>query len=268
MFEFGEKQKAVLEEMLKSLSLQDTVKEVEKHLNDFFLHLNVQPEERKTFVKRTLQICAKKASLEEIEKELKSFYSGKGLSEKIKESLSGRSEKIFNQVKDFVEGKSVLDIGSGNGKVAEFISKTGKKIELCDILDYNKSCLPVKVYNDNSPLPYKNKSFDTSLLLTVLHHSNKPLWLFDEARRVTKNRIIVIETTYLTESERKVNSFFDWFNNRILNDELPVPLNFKSLQEWKKIFHFSEWVLTKEIDLGIDQPTAPEHHFLFVLDRN
>ena len=62
----------------------------------------------------------------------------------------------------------------------------------------NKSLFPEiqpTVYDGNS-LPISDSKFNTVLLLTVLHHTNKPEIVLKEAVRVSKERLIVMEDIY------------------------------------------------------------------------
>ena len=114
-------------------------------------------------------------------------------------------------------------------------------------------------------MPYGDKSFDTTLLLTVLHHAAEPLSVLLEAKRVTRGKIIVLESIYFDENHRKVNTFFDWFWNRVLHQNINTPFNFNSPKGWEEVFTENGLTVEYSIDLGVDQPTVPEHHWLYVL---
>ena len=143
-------------------------------------------------------------------------------------------------------------------------------------------------------LPFAKNEFDNALLLTVLHHSDDPLSVLREAYRIVRpeGRVIVIESVYgvdgnelsekerkkaeaylsLTkEQQRKLNVYFDHFYNRVIhysNDpkmKVNVPFNFRTPQEWKKVFEENGFVQEYAAHLGIDQPAVPEYHTLHVI---
>lgn len=65
-----------------------------------------------------------------------------------------------------------------------------------------------------------------------------------------------------------MNSFIDWFINRVVRStDINVPLNYKTKHEWNIIFKEAGFKITNAIDMGIDEPVAPEHHILYILDR-
>lgn len=265
---FNKRRKISPQKLFHDPQFSGVVQNIERNLDHLFTHLRIDEAQTREMAEETISICRQKTPLSEIEKQLRELYIRRGLAKKIDQSLLRRSEKIFQQIKGFVTGYRVLDIGAGDGKVGELIQKRlGKRVEGCDVVDYNKSTIPVRIYKEGAELPFNDGHFDTSLVLTVFHHSDNPLRLLREAGRVTSKRLIVIESIYMTEEHRKMNIFLDWFYNRVLHEGIPVPYNFQHPNQWETTFRRHGWNIKESIDLGIDQPTVPEHHWLFVLDK-
>jgi len=125
--------------------------------------------------------------------------------------------------------------------------------------------------------------FDTVLLLTVLHHSENPVELLKSAWDVTKKKLIIIESVVGVHKEEPqakyelLNSsdedqvafaaFVDWFYNRVLHNDVPVPYNFTTPEQWRSIFSENNMRLAQTIHLGQDIEMGPEYHILFVLEK-
>ncbi len=138
-------------------------------------------------------------------------------------------------------------------------------MHLVDVVDYNATSIPFRLY-DGIHIPFPDKSFDLSFLIVVLHHCDEPLKVIEEAIRVTRKRIIVNESVYLNEANRRFNMFFDWFYNRVLHDGVNVPYNFNSPEGWEHLFRELGLGIAASVDIGLDQITVPEYHWMYVLD--
>jgi len=87
----------------------------------------------------------------------------------------------------------VLDIGAGNGLIAEIIAQEkSAHVTLIDVLDWNLSKLPLFLY-DGIRIPFENKQFDVVLLIDVVHHAEDEEALLKEAIRVGKKVVLVEE---------------------------------------------------------------------------
>ena len=182
-------------------------------------------------------------------------------------ALEGRSRTIFSSIEPFLDGSTMLDVGAGNGLVSKLAKeKLDIGISLIDIIDYNKSDLPLKLF-DGEHIPFPNRSFDISLLGTVLHHANFPLRLLGDTIRVTNKRLIVIESVEINKHHRAAQAFADWVYNRILNDGVNCPYNFQTPSGWRSTFRHFGLTQKHEIHSGIDMPLAPEFHVLYILER-
>ncbi len=190
-----------------------------------------------------------------------------GLGKFVQKGLAGRSQKIFDEVAPHIVGGKVLDLGCGDGRVGDQVARRlGREVTLCDVVDYNKTSLPLMVY-DGGKLPFQDRQFDCTLISTVLHHSDDPLRVLDEAFRVTAKRMVVIESTYFNEAHRMANAFLDWVYNRIINDpEVNVPWNFLRPAGWVYELEKRGGKIVHMEHLGLDMPIVPEWHAMYVVD--
>ncbi len=96
----------------------------------------------------------------------------------------------------------VLDIGAGDCRVDELLQrKVGCQVTPVDVEDFNTTSLPLTMF-DGTRLPFKDDSFDVSLVIFVLHHAQDPRAVLAEARRVTRRHVIVFEDVNTTTWDR------------------------------------------------------------------
>ena len=137
-------------------------------------------------------------------------------------------------------GESALDLGAGEGYVGrEMADRWGSRVTLVDVVDMNKTSLRHRLY-DGERLPVGPKSFDTTILYFVLHHTKNPDRVFREALRVTRKRVIVVESVYEGKWDLKLLTFLDVWANRLrssrLMDAQEEHLTFKRAGEWTELF--------------------------------
>ncbi len=208
-------------------------------------------------------------SLIKVENKLRKFLRRRTKNGEEKKPLSLQRAKLnFENLRPYIKGEKLLDLGAGDGLLALEIKKhLNKEIILVDILDYNSTELPLLLYNSGDNIPLKDNEVDTTILYTVLHHSNDPYHLLVEAMRVTKKRIIIKEAYIEKEEDRISNSFFDWFYNRVLGDEdINVPLNFLKVNGWEKMLNSRGFDIIETKYVGIDEPIVPEYHVLIIAE--
>ena len=199
------------------------------------------------------------------------------------QALNQRAAIIYGQIAPYLCGDSLLDIGCGNGLIADLARGHFKEIQLLDVVRYlpNALHLPFKLYAEGQPLI--DHPFDTVLLLTVLHHSKNPVELLKLAWNATTKHLIIIESVVDVhkaepsasyellglpiEDQIAFAAFVDWFYNRVLHDDVPVPYNFTTPEQWRSIFLENNMRLTQQVHLGQDIDIGPEYHILFVLER-
>lgn len=108
---------------------------------------------------------------------------------------------IKNRIKRLIKNSdNVIEIGCGTGEFSKIVNGdyVGVDIEK-SYIDYANKKFSKKnkkfVLMNGEKLDFKDKSFDTSLILSVLHHLNdKDVFsILKEAKRVTKKRVILVD---------------------------------------------------------------------------
>jgi len=144
------------------------------------------------------------------------------------------AQKMCFHCQDFIpKGGKILDLGCGSGIVAKaFQDFFQAKVVGVDIEDRRIFYIPFEII-DGKILPFPEKSFDTVLINYVLHHSDDPTALLEEAKRVSKKIIIYedlpedfLSKIYCKFHDLTFNKFFQKNNNT----------SFKAGKEWEEIF--------------------------------
>jgi len=127
----------------------------------------------------------------------------------------------------------VLDIGSGNGVLCHMLQTTGYRVTPLDVKHASLVDGVNPVLYDGKALPFKDKHFDVSLLITMLHHTPCPKRILMEARRVSR-RLIVMEEIYSHKLHKKITHLIDSVFNLEFKGH---PHSNKSDVEWRNLFH-------------------------------
>ena len=169
------------------------------------------------------------------------------------------------------EGETFLDLGTGTGLVARRLAKvTGAQATGCDLHEFNNRIdLPYLRQNDPLHVPAEDKSFDTVVMCFVLHHI--PAWddqlvVANEAMRVARKRVLVLEDTPFNKIDLLFNKGWDWVLNQ--RHGIPVPFTFRSRDEWTNVFSQNGFRVGHTESYRPKWPTlGMYHHSLFVLER-
>jgi ubiquinone/menaquinone biosynthesis C-methylase UbiE len=111
-------------------------------------------------------------------------------------------EKVVSYCLEAANFTDILDVGTGSGLFAEAFWRRGLEISG---IDANSKMIPVAgqfVPEGNfregtaEALPYPDASFDLVFMGLVLHESDEPLKALQEAWRVTKRRVCILEWPY------------------------------------------------------------------------
>jgi len=131
-------------------------------------------------------------------------------------------------------GEEWLEIGAGRGLVAQALqAATGARLTLVDVVDYNQSGLPLQTY-DGLHLPFPNDSFDHSLFLFVLHHTPDPLPVLQEALRVSRKSVLVVENSVQGALRQRLTRAVDSLPH--LRYGVPICYRAQTIAAWQKTF--------------------------------
>jgi ubiquinone/menaquinone biosynthesis C-methylase UbiE len=169
-------------------------------------------------------------------------------------------------------GQTVLDLGAGTGFMARWLrAETGIRPTLADVVEYGNRdrTLPFVRLHDPLRLPVPDGSFDVVLLMFVLHHVERfedQEVLIDEALRVARHRLVVVEDTPFSVADRVFNVAWDWLLN--LRHGVPTPFTFRTVDGWTELFKDRSLALAHVESYRPMWPTLKSyHHTIFVLDR-
>ena len=130
----------------------------------------------------------------------------------------------------------ILDLGAGEGYVGEQLQKRlDANVELADVVDLNRTALAHQLY-DGCRLPYAAHRFDVTVLYYVLHHAAQPEAVLREALRVTRRRVVVVESVVSGPVQHRVLRSLDRFANRLRSGGVMTAqeedLSFRRAGEW------------------------------------
>jgi ubiquinone/menaquinone biosynthesis C-methylase UbiE len=162
--------------------------------------------------------------------------------EKIHENWvrSSRVETLAKNLSDLIpEGAKVLDVGCGDGHLDRLILERNTSVSITGIDShireeyFHEGRLSVQKYDGNR-FPYEDKSFDVVMFIDVLHHTEDPLVLLEEAKRVSARYVLIKDHFLKGFLAGPTLSFMDWVGNARYGVSLPY--NYKSEQTWNQYY--------------------------------
>lgn len=133
------------------------------------------------------------------------------------------------------KGSKILDLGCGSGIMGETL-KNFFDAELLgvDIKDKRVVDIPFRII-DGENLPLKENEFEICFISYVLHHTKNPQRILREAKRVSRDKIIIYEDL----PEGFLSKFRCYLHRRIYNffwGNIGEKFKFKTQQEWEELF--------------------------------
>jgi len=111
-------------------------------------------------------------------------------------------ERVVSLCLEAANLKSVLDVGVGSGLFAEAFAQRGLEVSGVDVnpemIVAARQFVPQGDFHESTAekLPYPNASFDLVFFGLVLHESDEPLKVLQEAHRVSRQRVGILEWSY------------------------------------------------------------------------
>lgn len=130
---------------------------------------------------------------------------------------------------------SILDMGCGHGQLAKRLKQNNGKRQITgvDVVVQPDCAIPVSVY-DGTTIPFADDSFDAVLCIDMLHHTDNPTAILQEARRVARKWVIVKDHIADSKWDHRTLTVLDWMGNA--GTGVPLPYNFLSSAQWQSAF--------------------------------
>jgi len=146
------------------------------------------------------------------------------------------ADKMCKDCEPFIEKDSkILDLGCGRGTITiAFKNYFQAKVFGVDVKDQRIFNFPFEII-DGKNLPFPDNSFDAVMINYVLHHAEDPLQLLKEAKRISKNKIIIYEDL----KEKGLAQLALWLHKSTYKISAPFqknPINFHNEEDWEKLF--------------------------------
>src|SRR5579862_1878119 len=125
----------------------------------------------------------------------------------------------------------VLDVGCGDGLISAALQsrRTDLVITGIDVLPRSQTHIPVGMFNGSS-VPFDDRSFDLVLFSDVLHHTADPAILLREARRVSRQSVLIKDHNRKGPYAGALLRLMDWVGNARFG--VALPYNYWTEQQW------------------------------------
>jgi ubiquinone/menaquinone biosynthesis C-methylase UbiE len=116
-------------------------------------------------------------------------------------------DRVVRFCLDGIQVQTALDVGVGSGVFAEAFAKAGLEVSGIDpVLEMVRSAqmfVPTGTFCQGiaEKLPYPDASVDIVFLGHVLHETDHPLIALQEAKRVARKRVVILEWPYRVEEQ-------------------------------------------------------------------
>ena len=102
----------------------------------------------------------------------------------------------FGRIRPYLLGAN-LNVGSGHGFFSRAATQAGIRMTSLEVAvrDVGRDAGDLVIY-DGEHMPFADGAFDTSIAMYVLHHTADPAAVLREMKRVTRNRLILVEELY------------------------------------------------------------------------
>ncbi len=140
-----------------------------------------------------------------------------------------------------------LDVGCGSGEVARNLGQLRADVTITgvDVVARPRAAIPVTLF-DGERLPFESGSYDFTMLIDVLHHTEQPGQLLRECARVSR-RFVVLKDHFCENPWDRVRlRAMDWIGNR--GHGVRLPYGYLSREQWTKLYHALDLVPVERRD--------------------
>ncbi|GAB4571776.1 MAG: hypothetical protein Kow0077_09410 [Anaerolineae bacterium] len=114
-------------------------------------------------------------------------------------------DRVVTLTLEGIRAASVLDIGTGTGLFAEAFAARGLQVTGIDLnpemIARARELVPAATFQLGrlEAIPFPDRAFDVAFLGHVLHETHTPVAALREVRRVTRQRVAILEWPYREE---------------------------------------------------------------------
>ena len=132
-------------------------------------------------------------------------------------------------------GSKLLDVGTGDGQIAKAIGEQQADVDVrgIDIMLRKKTHIPVEIF-DGTTMPLEDKSVDVVTFVDVLHHTDDPSVLIEEASRVARKAVIIKDHLSENTLDHWTLRLMDWVGNA--PHGVVLPYNYAPHTAWNGWF--------------------------------
>jgi SAM-dependent methyltransferase len=131
--------------------------------------------------------------------------------------------------------RTVLDVGCGDGTIARLINQQRPELFIAgvDVLARRRTHIPVTLF-DGTRLPFLDGAFDVVMFVDVLHHTEDPSVLLREAKRVSRESVVLKDHTSDSLLAHGKLRLMDWVGNA--HHGVRLTYNYWSSAQWRRAF--------------------------------
>ncbi|MBI3981004.1 class I SAM-dependent methyltransferase [Candidatus Microgenomates bacterium] len=146
-----------------------------------------------------------------------------------------RKTDLVKKLVPYLRGsRSVLDFGCSDGSLAYLMSNRLPGVKFVGIDTVLQTKQYIKTYQyDGKRLPFKDNSFDSVLIIDVLHHDLKPDELLREAKRVARKNVLIKDHYWDNRFDFLALKVSDYIGNKPYG--ISLPYNYLRLNQWEEI---------------------------------
>jgi len=132
-------------------------------------------------------------------------------------------------------GFQLLDVGCGDGTLGALLQQSVPGLRVTGVEVLPREGCPIECHAfDGRHLPFPDRSFDGCLFVDVLHHTDDPFAILEDACRVSRDFVLIKDHLAETPWDHWRLRFMDWVGNR--PHGVVLPYAYLSRVKWRDLF--------------------------------